>query len=703
MSRFGNFQTASVYFMSGQVSLITDAENPCRHFRDAESLARCGYWVYFPASATEQWSPGLCALLSPQRPEEPPSLFDLCPELAGKIQAFWDSSRPRLRYQWTAPGADCEKLYLQFLGMRKEDDAGEPYLLASIRDLPGSAAPAIHSAIGEQLLQNALSFEEVFFFIVGVDERYMYLDGLGASRLGPIEKIIGSLISEIHPPDSPFVAQVRAALQGTPGKVLDQLGGIFFESRLSPLYGAGHSVCGVVGFVVDVSDKVTALRSVVDNEKKYHTIFDHSQDAICVLDKAGQVLLCNPKSQDLMQRPASLLVGRGILELSPPVQPDGRESAAVLDRCLEQLALGVPQRLEWAYRTLDGDLAYVDVTFNPILIDGDPYIIHIAHDRSDQIVAQRNEILLSDIISSIQDGVFLIDTEFNVVRTNEAMNRLYPECAPLLGKRCYEKCGRVHFCVGCSAVLAAQTLRSETAIYMEPATDQKPTRWIEHTSHPIIDHGSQKIQYFFNTVRDVTERIGVERELDSYRKDLERKVEERADQLAVSEAALRGVLETSGSAIAFLDADGSIAYTNEAFQRLVGYAARDIEGAPFDLFDCSDVPESGQNAEYRRLLFEGKLERYRVDCALLRKNGTHAWVEINVSAVKGAQGEVQHAVAVMSDISERRESLRGLRDAIATAEGAKEAADSANQAKSRFLAHMSHEIRTPMNAIIGMT
>ena len=58
-------------------------------------------------------------------------------------------------------------------------------------------------------------------------------------------------------------------------------------------------------------------------------------------------------------------------------------------------------------------------------------------------------------------------------------------------------------------------------------------------------------------------------------------------------------------------------------------------------------------------------------------------------------GEVQGIIGGWIDISERRQLLDDL-------QAAKDSADSANRAKSTFLATMSHEIRTPMNAVIGM-
>ena len=73
----------------------------------------------------------------------------------------------------------------------------------------------------------------------------------------------------------------------------------------------------------------------------------------------------------------------------------------------------------------------------------------------------------------------------------------------------------------------------------------------------------------------------------------------------------------------------------------------------------------------------------------------------DVQLEKQALLELQHHRQRLEDLVQQRTA--GLEAALALAEQRRQEAETANESKSRFLAHMSHEIRTPLNGVLGMT
>ena len=155
---------------------------------------------------------------------------------------------------------------------------------------------------------------------------------------------------------------------------------------------------------------------------------------------------------------------------------------------------------------------------------------------------------------------------------------------------------------------------------------------------------------------------------------------------------------------------------NERWAEMLGYRLEELAPTTFQTWQTLCHPDD--LARSKALLqdhFAGRLSYYDCEVRMRHKQGDWIWVldrgkvatwtpDGRPLLVSGTHQDMSDYKRTAQELERHRDHLETLVEArtqeLATA---KQAAEYANQAKSRFLSNMSHELRTPLNGIMGMT
>ncbi|NCC36509.1 MAG: PAS domain S-box protein, partial [Chloroflexia bacterium] len=268
------------------------------------------------------------------------------------------------------------------------------------------------------------------------------------------------------------------------------------------------------------------------------------------------------------------------------------------------------------------------------------------------------------LIQRLPDGVLVLDRTSQLVQAN-------PSALRILGKPLNQM-------MGASLHVILPSLKLKVPLDGEHDVDnielihevegQKRHYDVQITN---LAHQNDPFNGLILVLRDITERRQAERALRQFQR----------------------AVEHSPASVVITDTSGAIEYVNPKFTRVTGYTFEEARGQNPRILKTPSTPAATHIDLWQTLLagreWEGEFCNHR-------KDGSVYWESASISPIFDSQGNISNFVAVKLEITERKQAEDALREA-------RDAAETANRAKSLLLANMSHELRTPLNAILGFT
>jgi PAS domain S-box-containing protein len=451
------------------------------------------------------------------------------------------------------------------------------------------------------------------------------------------------------------------------------------------------------------------------SEERYQSLIDLSPEAIFI-NRDDRIVFVNPAALRLFGASApDQILGRSPFDL---FHPDFHE---IIRERVAQLRAGKPVSLiEEKIVRLDGALVDVEVAASPFVDQDGPAIQVILRDATERKRAERRLDLLAEtagrllgsdsprqIVDSLCRKVmdfldchaffnFLVDDERHCLHLNA--------CAGISA----EEARRIEWLdygagvCGCAARDSRRIVCQNIGEVPDSRTDLVQSYGIRaYACHPLISQGrvlgtlsfGVRTRSRFNDdelslmkvvsdqVAIAMERVRTQAALQKAYEKLERRVEERTEELRAVSRYSRSLIEASLDPLVTISPDGRITDANQATELATGMNRERLIGQRFS--DYFTEPHKA-NQGYQKVISEGLVRDYPL--TIRHVSGRTTDVLYNAAIYRDTAGQVQGVFAAARDVTElraaerRRNLTNALLELFATKSSSQEYLESAVQA-----------------------
>jgi PAS domain S-box-containing protein len=396
-------------------------------------------------------------------------------------------------------------------------------------------------------------------------------------------------------------------------------------------------------------DTLDRVSSKLDNERResearFRTLFENAGDAILII-QGDRFFECNTRALEVFGcQSRDQIVGQSPGSLSPPLQPNGRNSHQLATERINAAADGRPQLFEWVHAKLDGTPFPAEVTLNAVELGGKVSLQAIVRDVSERKRTEEalriNERRLSLAVSATADAVW----DWNL-RTNETYYS--PRWYHMLGYSSQQF--TMHFNTWkdlCHPDDYQPTLDRIQAVLIGPQSSGYVAEfrmrkadgswaWILGRGNVAERDAAGQPLLVSGTNTDITDRKRAE------------------DQLRESEERYRNLFKNAPVGVFYSTSDGKVVRVNDEYARILGYASPEEAK---EIVNQSTIAESVYvESQERASLVEAVVATpgnwIRTQRQLRRKDGSGITTNLTIRALPENPGDLE---GFIEDITERK-------------------------------------------------